>query len=66
MSAGPGGVPDAVAALVQGVLDDHPGAERAAYGRLIVGAMRRDGWVVAVVGRPAGVAVDGPSDGDPP
>jgi hypothetical protein len=39
-----GQVPDAVAALVQGVLDDHPAADRAALGRLIVRALRRDGW----------------------
>ncbi|MCX4751729.1 hypothetical protein OG455_41800 [Kitasatospora sp. NBC_01287] len=59
-------VPDAVAALIQGVLDDHPAAERAAYGRLIVRALREDGWlVVAPTGRGTTRAVDGPSNSAP-
>lgn len=67
MSAQVNKVPDAVAALIQGVLDDHPAVERAAYGRLIVRALRRDGWVVtAPVGRSRSAAVDGPSDSGTP
>ncbi|WP_327066782.1 hypothetical protein [Kitasatospora sp. NBC_01302] len=59
-------VPDAVAALIQGVLDDHPAAERAAYGRLIVRALREDGWlVVAPTGRGTTRAVGGPSNSAP-
>lgn len=66
MSSQVNAVPDAVAALIQGVLDDHPAAERAAYGRLIVRALREDGWrVVAPSGRARTDAVDGPSNSAP-
>lgn len=42
-------IPDAVAAAIQGVLDDHPAVERSALGRLIVRELSRDGWVVSAV-----------------
>lgn len=60
-------VPDAVAALIQGVLDDNPAAERAAYGRLIVAELRRDGWqvVAPIVGRSRNSPIDGPSNNGP-
>ena len=64
MTSQAGRVPDAIGALVQGELDDHPAAERAAYGRLILAALRRDGWVVvAPTGRATTAAVGRAPDG---
>ncbi|GAB2696776.1 hypothetical protein [Kitasatospora kifunensis] len=52
-------VPDAVGAVIQAVLDEHPAAERSAYGWLIVEALRADGWVVvAPTGRATRAAAD--------
>jgi len=61
-----GRVPDAIGALIQGVLDANPTADRSALGRLVVRELRRDGWlVVAPTGRPSSPAVDGSSNCGP-